>query len=445
MLTVIIKREILEYIKSAKFLIGLVITVVLLIVSTIINIQDYKTRHQDYLDAQEELTKDTFYIRVLRPPQMLSIISQGKDRKLGNSLTMTYLNLPYRTSGYLGQYTSKHQQYAAGFAAVDFAFIVRVVLSLMVVFLAYNAVAEEKIQGTLKQALANALPRDKILLGKFAGGLVVVLGSLLISTAIAILIMLFHPAVSIAGEDLLRIFTILGVSILYLVCFYSLSLFVSVVVNHPATALMILLQIWIFLIIILPNLGVIASNNLFPLPSEQEIAQQKSAAFEPYEAEFKKVQEAFSSAVRSAQPVPEEIGKRSIELWTMHTDMFYQVDQEFSRKLTAQMKFAQNFSFLSPAVLLDQAVNRYAKTGMSEFEKFMEGVYRHWQKLIEKQKLRYVDTKAWRETKLPEFVYPSEPMSNSFISTLPQWILLFLFGLLFFVLAYAKFLKKDVR
>jgi ABC-type transport system involved in multi-copper enzyme maturation permease subunit len=445
MLAVIIKREILEYIKSAKFMIGLGITVTLLVISTLINIQDYTIRQQDYLDAQRELTKDTFYVRVLRPPQMLSILAQGKDRKLGNSLTMTYLNLPYRTSGYLGQYTSKHQQYAAGFAAVDFVFVVRVVLSLMVIFLAYNAISEEKTQGTLKQVLANALPRDQILLGKFAGGLIVVLGSLLISTVFTVLIMLFHPAVSIAGTDWPRILSILGVSALYLICFYTLSLFVSVAVNRPATALMILLQIWIFLIIILPNLGVIAADNLDPLPSEQEIAQQKTAAFLPYAEEFKKVRDAFTQAVRSAQAVPEEIGKRNIELWTMQTDMNFQVDSEFSRKMTAQMNFAQNFSFLSPAVLLDQAVNRYAKTGMNEFEKFMEGVYRHWQKLAERMKLRYEDIKAYKEANLPEFSYLSEPMSESFVSTLPQWILLFVFGVIFFTLAYVKFLKKDVR
>jgi ABC-type transport system involved in multi-copper enzyme maturation permease subunit len=445
MLAVIIKREILEYIKSAKFMIGLGITVTLLVISTLINIQDYTIRQQDYLDAQRELTKDTFYVRVLRPPQMLSILAQGKDRKLGNSLTMTYLNLPYRTSGYLGQYTSKHQQYAAGFAAVDFVFVVRVVLSLMVIFLAYNAISEEKTQGTLKQVLANALPRDQILLGKFAGGLIVVLGSLLISTVFTVLIMLFHPAVSIAGTDWPRILSILGVSALYLICFYTLSLFVSVAVNRPATALMILLQIWIFLIIILPNLGVIAADNLDPLPSEQEIAQQKTAAFLPYAEEFKKVRDAFTQAVRSAQAVPEEIGKRNIELWTMQTDMNFQVDSEFSRKMTAQMNFAQNFSFLSPAVLLDQAVNRYAKTGMNDFEKFMEGVYRHWQKLAERMKLRYEDIKAYKEANLPEFSYLSEPMSESFVSTLPQWILLFVFGVIFFTLAYVKFLKKDVR
>jgi len=149
--------------------------------------------------------------------------------------------------------------------------------------------------------------------------------------------------------------------------------------------------------------------------------------------------------VRSAQPVPEEIGKRNLELSIIQTDSRYQVDKEFSRKLTGQMRFAQNFSIFSPAVLFDRAVNRYTKTGMGEFEKFMDGVYRHWQKLIERQKLRYEDLKAYREAKLPEFTYSSESISRNFILTLPQWILLFLFSLIFFILAYVKFLRKDVR
>lgn len=279
----------------------------------------------------------------------------------------------------------------------------------------------------------------------FAGGLCVILGSLLISVLVVTIIMQFHPAVLLFGSDWTRILSILGVSALYLIFFYSLSLFVSVVVNRPAVTLMVLLQIWIFLIIIYPNLGVIAANHLYPLPSAQEILQQKRAAVQPYEEEYKQVRDAFSKAVRSAQPVPEEIGKRNIELSILQTDSRFQVDKEFSRKLTGQMKFAQNFSILSPAVLFDRAVNRYTKTGMGEFERFMDGVYRHWQKLTERQKLRYEDLKAYREAKLPEFTYSSESISRNFISTLPQWILLFLFSLIFFILAYVKFLKKDVR
>jgi ABC-type transport system involved in multi-copper enzyme maturation permease subunit len=445
MLKTIIKREILEYLKSSKFIIGLGIAVVLMSLSTFINIQDFNKRHQDYVNAREELGKDTFYVKVFRPPQILSVLVQGKDRKLGNSLTMTYLNLPARASGYMGEYKSKHHLFMAGFSAVDFSFLVRVVLSLMVIFLAYNTISEEKTLGTLKQVLANRLPRDQVLLGKFIGGMLVVIGSLVISAVVSMLIMLVHPFVFLNLSDWLRILVLIGLSILYLMCFYTLSLFVSVVVNRPPVALLVLLQIWIFLIIILPNMGVLIARNTYILPSEKEIAQQKAAAFQPYEKEFKEVREAFGAAVSSAQPTPPELGARNVELWGIKAGLNHQVDKDFSRRLTNQMNLAQNLSIFSPAAVYTSAVNRLARTGLDEHERFMEGVFRHWQSLIERMKLRYKDLKAYRSATLPEFNFPSESLSQSFLATLPQWIILSLFSLIFFVLAYVKFLKKDVR
>ena len=445
MISTIIKREILEYIKSAKFLIGLGVTVVLITISTIINIQDFKIRQQDYLDAQREMTGDRFYVRVFRQPQMLSTLVQGKDRKLGNRVQLTYLNIPYRTSGYMGAYTSQHHRYLAGFSAVDFAFVVRVVLSLMVIFLAYNAISEEKTHGTLKLMLANRLPRDQLILGKFIGGLLVVLGSLLISAILSLLILLFHPAIAIAKSDWARILGLLGVSALYLICFYTLSLFVSVVVNRPSISLMVLLQAWIFLIIIYPNLGVIAAEKLYKLPSQQEIGQQKRAAFQPYEEEFKKVREKFFDLVAKRENVPNELAVRNVELNSIQAEKDYQVDKEFSKKLTRQMEFAQTFSILSPAVAYDKVSNRLARTGLAEHDRFMDGVFRHWQKHVELTKLRRMDREAHGKKKLPDFTYSSETTAQGFAATLLQWLLLFAFSIIFFALAYTAFLKKDVR
>jgi ABC-type transport system involved in multi-copper enzyme maturation permease subunit len=444
MIWTIVKREMLEYIKSSKFLIGLGITVILITISTIINIQDYKQRNQDYLDAARQKTeRDVFAVQVYRPPQVLSILVQGYDRKLGNRIELTYLRIPFRTSGYMGESSSQHHRYLAGFSAVDFAFVVRVVLSLMVIFLAYNAISEEKTHGTLKLMLANRLPRDQLLLGKFIGGLLVVMASLVISIIVSLLIILFDPVISLAGSDWARILGLLGISALYLICFYTLSLFISVVVSRPSIALLVLLQLWIFLVIIYPNLSVLIAENLYNLPSEQEIEQSKNAAFQPYEQEFKKVIEAFHNA--AGRGVSKELGMRNVELWSLRAEKNYQVDQEFGNRLSYQMNLAQTISILSPAVVYDLVENRLARTGMAEFERFMDGVYRHWQKLIEWQKLRWRDREAYKKFKLPDFTYPSETTAHSFIATWPQWVILFLFSLIFFALAYTAFLKKDVR
>jgi ABC-type transport system involved in multi-copper enzyme maturation permease subunit len=445
MIGTIIKREMLEYLKSAKFLIGLGIAVVLIAVSTFINIRDFKQRHQDYLDAQEEMKGDRFYVQVYRAPQLLSTLVQGKDRKLGNRLEMTYLNIPSRTSGYMGGFASEHYRYLAGFSAVDFAFVVRVVLSLMVIFLAYNAISEEKFHGTLRLALANRLPRDQLLLGKFIGGLIVVIGSLLVSAILALLIMLFHPLISLNSSDWIRIFGLVAVSALYLVCFYTLSLFISVLANRPSISLMILLQIWIFLIIIYPNLGGILAENFYGLPSAEEIAQRYRTAFQPYEEEYRKTMEAFSNAIRSGGRPSNEVGMRNMELSIIRAEKTYEVDKDFSNRLTLQMKLAQNISLLSPGAVYDQAVDRLARTGVAEYERFMDSVLRLWQKHVERSKLLYKDVEAYRKAALPAFSYLSEKTSQSFMATLPQWLILFLFSLVFFALSYTAFLRKDVR
>lgn len=445
MLWTIVKREILEYLKSAKFMVGLSITVILISISIIINIKDFKQRYQDNLDAQREMKGNFFAVQIYKPPQVLSTLVQGKSRKMGNRIEITYLNIPTRTSGYMGEDSSEHHRYMAGFSAVDFVFVVRVVLSLMVIFLTYNAVSEEKTNGTLKLMLANRLPKDQLLLGKFIGGSAVVIGSLIISAIVALMIMLFHSSISIVGSDWSRLLGLLGVSVLYLISFFTLSLFISVVINRPSIALMVLLQIWIFLVIIYPNLGVIIAENCYKLPSNQEIEQRKVAAFQPYEEEFKKVWDTFHNTIVSDGRPSKEISLKNVELSSIRSEKNYQVDKEFNNKLTNQMKLAQAISILSPAVGYDQVVNRLSKTDMVDYERFIDGVYRHWQIHVERYKLLYKDSKAYGESKLPDFVYPSETSIQSFVATLPQWLILFLFSIFFFLLAHTAFLRKDVR
>ena len=84
MLWPVIAREMQEYLKSLKFQIGFLIMIVLLIVSTHINTEDFEQRNQDYLNAQEEMKSDISHVRVYRAPEVLSVLVQGKDRKLGN-------------------------------------------------------------------------------------------------------------------------------------------------------------------------------------------------------------------------------------------------------------------------------------------------------------------------------------------------------------------------
>jgi ABC-type transport system involved in multi-copper enzyme maturation permease subunit len=443
MLKAIIQREILEYLKSCKFLIGLSLTIVLAGMSTFINIGDYQQRQQDYLDAKQNLIIQSINIQIFRKPQILSTLVQGRDRELGSRMEISYLNLPIQPSGYMGESASQHYRYVSGFESVDFAFVVRIVLSLMVIFLGYNSISEERVQGTLRLVLAHPLPRGQLLLGKFLGGLFVVLGCLTIATLIAVLIMVLHPAISLDGDLFLRILGIWGISALYLGAFFTLSLMASTIINRPSVALLVLLQIWIVVIVIYPNVSVILSRHLFKLHSSEELGDRKRAIFEPYQKEYDESWQAFHKMVKSGEH-DMELSKRNFELNAQRTELFHRIDSEYSHQLTNQMQFAENVGLLSPSVLFNSVVQRLAGTDILEFDNFMDGVERQWYKYLERWPLRYTDFKAYQKSKLPEFTYTTQSVAESIAQTLPQWIIMFLLSVAFFVVAHAAFMKKNV-
>ncbi len=445
MLKAILKREILEYLTSPKFLIGISIAAVLMVTSTAINLANFRQRQQDYIDAQRDLKGPRFTVSILRSPRPLSVLVQGLDRKLGTKMEVDTYRFPARLSGYMGGYTSDHLRFLSGFEAVDFDFVVRVILSLMVIFLAYNAVSEEKSQGTLGLVLSNSVPRDQLLLGKFLGGLFVVIGSLLLSALLSLLVLVLSRSIAFSREDWMRMLAILIFAFLYLICFYSLSLFVSVLVNRPAFALMILLQIWIFLVVIYPNLGVVIASNIYRLPSPDEVAQRKEAAFQPHEAESRKISEELRQAYSSGKRPDSQVSLRSAELGALRVEGDYRVDQDFNRRLSEQVALARSITLLSPAVLFDAATTRLARTDLNDYERFMRGVPDVWRGQVERSKLLYRDVAAFRKAKLPTFNYAPESRAESFGATVPQALELFFLGVIFFMLAYVGFLKKDVR
>lgn len=444
MLQAIVKREILEYFMSSKFFIGICLTVVLVGFSTFINIGDYLQRQQDYIDAKRSLVnEDDSSVKIFRKPQILSIFAQGKDRELGNRIEISELDFPIQSSGYMGEHASHHQRYMSGFASIDFAFVVHVVLCLMTIFLVYNSISEESSQGILRLILANALPRGQLLFGKFLGGIFVILSSLTIAMFVAVLIMILHPGISLDSKSSLAILGMWWASAFYLSTFFTLGLMASTIFSRPSITLLVLLQIWIIIVVIYPNVSVILSKHLLTLPSSDKLSDRKRALFEPYEQEYNKATRVFHNMVTSGQMNP-EISKKNFEACAKRTELSHQVDNEYSRQLTRQVHLAQNIAIFSPSVLYNGIMQRLARTDIREYDKFMEGVERYWHKVVEKSGLLYTDFEAYKEFKLPEFTYTTRSVTESIVCMLLQWIILFLLSIVFFVAAHTVFMKKDI-
>jgi ABC-type transport system involved in multi-copper enzyme maturation permease subunit len=84
-----------------------------------------------------------------------------------------------------------------------------------------------------------------------------------------------------------------------------------------------------------------------------------------------------------------------------------------------------------------------AKTGLDEYEKFQDGLFMNWNMYLRNIGNFQDFTKKLKN--IENFSYPTETVRQSFNGTLKEYLILFITGILFFVMAFVVFLRKDVR
>lgn len=128
------------------------------------------------------------------------------------------------------------------FPSPDFLFITKVVLSLLTILFAFDAIAGERERGTLQLMLSNPISRGQVLLGKFLGGYLSIAFPFLAAALIAFLLLVFSPSIALNGESWLQISFLLLVSLAYIAVFFLIGLFVSALTQRAATAALMLLE-----------------------------------------------------------------------------------------------------------------------------------------------------------------------------------------------------------
>jgi len=248
-------REILDSLMSMKFLFGTLLCLVLVVISTFVSLQDYQSRIDEYESAIAEFNEKPaiFKVRIHRRPEVLSIFASGFERRFGSMIQTGHGGaMPIQASGFLG--TSESAQFSSEFASIDFLFVVRVVLSLLAIFISYDTISGECERGTLKLTLSRPVPRSSIILGKLISGVTCLFIPLIMSFIISILIVQFIGGVDFTGEDWGRTSSIFGVTALCVLSFYMMGMVVSSRTRQSATSLVILLIVWLISVFLIPGI-----------------------------------------------------------------------------------------------------------------------------------------------------------------------------------------------
>ncbi len=453
----IIKKEFMHNVLSFRFIISFILCLVLIFTSVYTLTQKYKKDLEDYRNNVTLHKKTvTSYIgglllaflgvQIDKPPTILSTISEGMERAIGKVMRVSsFFDLDWERSIF-----DSNPMFAL-FGTLDLSFIVRVVMSLLAILFTYDAISGEKERGTLRLMLANALPRDYVILGKVIGGYLSLVTPFIISLLGGFLIMRLSPVFILNSEDWMRIGLILLISFLYIFVFFNIGLFVSSNTARSSTTLLSLLLIWAIFVLAIPKLSTVVAKQIYPIPSIQQIQTEKARVeqeeiddYEEWLYEFQKEKgfrftpDIFSNP-RQDQMF-ENISRRKQE-----------IQVSFEKKLDKQLSIAKNIARISPAASYASAVSALARTDESRQRHFKESVRRFkaefikysFKKIKEGGPANLVATVDVSD--MPPFVYSDKSLADDMRNVWTDIILLIFFNVFFFIASYISFLRYDVR
>ncbi len=274
MITTLIRRELLDNLMTFRFAAAVFIMLLLVVANTAVLIKDYERRlaayntalKTEYQELRERKTYSSGGLDVARPPNPLSLFNVGLDKRLGNEIWISYGFVPTLWDARMQGTTNPLLNL---FSAIDIVFIFEVVLSLMALIFAYDAIAGERERGTLRLVLTHPIRRGHILLAKYISAMTCLLVPLLMSLLLAATLLTTSTAISLSISDFLRMGGIILSSIVYLSVFYLIGMLISAVTRRTGTALMLAMFVWGFWVLVYPNviLAAIAS----PQPSQERM------------------------------------------------------------------------------------------------------------------------------------------------------------------------------
>ena len=493
MIWTLIQREILTNLMTFRFCVTVIACMSLVIAGTVVLTDNYERRlasyNTDFQTHQERTfvakTYSSFRAEIDRAPNPLSLFNQGLDKRAKNSIRIRIGKVPFLWENvYQHQSTGFKNPFRHLLSDIDLVSIFQILLSLLALVFAYDAIAGDRENGTLRLTLANPVGRGVVILGKYVGAIVCLTLPLLISFLFALLLQLQSSAIQYTADDFLRIGGILLTTIVYISTFYLIGLFISSMIHRPATSLIVSMFIWVILTLLYPNVSLFLVNRFIDTEERiEQVNREIDQVSERYYRDEQKLQNPFESPSllkgsissggsrgylhlsKNLTYIPDEsepniptvkayfqdltsLQIRAAEtIWRIRKNVF---TETYIRK----SRIARNALRFSPAGLYHLSTEAWAGTDLARMEHFFEigRQYRqrvldyfHDKKAFSSRQWFASDKGAVRWDDAPRFVYhPPNVFEDASSRALPDLFLLFLLNLVLFITTFMIFSRQEV-
>ena len=362
----IIKREILEHLQSLQFIILVVLSILLFGMNGWITVQKHRERMSQYNNGVSEATHwhSTRQTPLYMRPSPLMLLADGGSK---------YQPLGYRLEpkGRLTPMPAGQKNFKMPFVPeLDWAFIVKVIVSLFALLLAFRGISGEKEVGTLRLVLSYSLRRNQVLLAKYISIILTIGIPLILGGFISLVIVSIFMPEALSLTLAFRIGLMILLAFFYVSIFAFLGLFVSSLISRSSVVLLILLAVWILMVIVVPNLSGILSDKLADVPSEYQTAKQVSSILKEQVWErIDKVKERVKSGELNTEEAIKRQADQAFEEGQKEVRNHYDL---YENAMKRRAKMARTLSRLSPTALFEFAAESLADTGPRREERFLK-------------------------------------------------------------------------
>ena len=368
---------------TLKFQICLAVSIVLLGISMYVSTEQYvltKATYDTEITAQQhgvntalaldeseldELDYDLFVQTVFRKPTPLSIFCYGREGDFGSQVKMgifpqTWILFaqPAGKTDISGSTFDFSETLKDTFEHIDLVFCIKILLSLMVIFLAFDLVSGERESDTLKMIHANHVSRLTVIMGKWLAGALIIGVVLLGMMLISLLYILLVKNIAFDSRIVACLAMLYTVSIVYLMLYYQLTLFISVNARTSKQVVIGMFIVWCIASYLAPILGIEIGKISSTVPSWNEIEQMNS------ETQIKYNEEATKD--------PTITGEQKLDIWNRRQVDYRNTIYSFLDRLRRQGHLANLLAMISPAHIYQVISERIAGTSVEDYEFFMD-------------------------------------------------------------------------
>jgi ABC-2 type transport system permease protein len=363
---------------------------------------------------------------VAKDAQPLSYIATGQS-----DLFTPYVSPKATGDDFAIEFTEMTSPVQLLFGNFDLAFVIIYLLPLLIIAFSYHVLSAEKERGSLRILMAQPISIRQWVFQKLTLRFLVL--SVLVVVAFVVVALGFGLDVWANAPSFL---ILIALVLTYMLFWFALVFLVNLWVGQSARNAISLLGLWIFFVLLVPSILNQMGSVLYPMPSRtQMIGQMRSLKAEATE----KQDEILDNFLRDhpEYAVNDSTQKRNFYHRYVASQQLIRSELEpvvnrYTEQLQKQQDLLGNFKWLSPAIVVQQALNRLAGNSTADFLNYKSqvmGFSETWRNHLMPFLYNNQDFSQEDVPKLPVFQY--QPLSSSAASALPVLLglVVLLFGL----------------